>query len=187
MSATKKNKKAQIRITETVAVLFIFFILMGLGIVFYAKYHQIALLEERSELLQRRAIEITLKSLYLPELLCSRGEAVPEGGCIDLLKARHFVEIVQQQPSYYFDLFSYSKISLHQLYPLSPCYGSADLCQESGLILYDQPRTNEEGSMEITSSTNIEKTFFVVALRDETKGHNNPAYAYGYLEVGVYS
>ena len=65
----------------------------------------------------------------------------------------------------YFELFSYSKITLNQTYPTS-----------FEMVLYDQepPEWNQK-----------KPTFFVVALRDETKGPRH--YGYGHVTVEVYS
>jgi hypothetical protein len=163
------DKKAQIRLTETIAVLFIFFILVGLGISFYAKYQTIAFEEQREEILQAKAIRTTLKSLFLPELLCSRGDAEPEDNCIDMLKAKNFETNLEDEfTGYYFDVFSFANITLHQIYP-----------NEQKITLYENIKPDFE---------NKENTFFIVTLRDETKGINGiPAHGYGYIQVEVFS
>lgn len=161
------NRQAQIRLTETIAVLFIFFILVGLGIIFYAQYQKVSMKEEQQELAGRKAIEVTLQALFLPELICSKGEAEPEENCVDLMKARKFDTLTPYFNDYYFDLFSYGRVVVHQLYP-----------REERLVLYD--KQNPQALFNQTS-------FFVVALKDDTAGGFLPAYGYGYLEVGVYS
>lgn len=150
--------------TETIAILFIFFILVALGISFYAKYTTIAFEEQQGELLRQKAIRTTLHALFLPELICSQGTAELEENCVDMLKARHFPEIADD---YYFDIFSYATVSLHQLYP-----------EESQLVLYNRTPSDWEQK---------ETTFFVVTLRDELLGARGvPRYGFGYLEVDVY-
>ncbi len=74
--------------TETIAVLFIFFILIVLGMVFYYRYSQIAFEDKKEELVAARAMDSTLKAIFLPELICSRGDAEPEDNCFDLIKLR---------------------------------------------------------------------------------------------------
>ena len=164
-------KPGQVRITETIGVLFIFFVLIALGMIFYYQYQQYAFKEKEQALLQARAVETTLRALFLPELVCSRGEAESEEHCIDMLKAKsfNFEEFTDRKREYYFNLFSYATISLTTLYP----------APKDAVILYDWPKENYK---------NKENTFFVVALRDETLAENGlPAYEFGYLQVEVYS
>jgi len=73
----KLKRKGQARMTETIAVLFIFFVLVLFGIVFYFKFQQISFKEKQEEQLASKAMEITLTTLFLPELQCSRGGAEP--------------------------------------------------------------------------------------------------------------
>ena len=161
--------------TETIGVLFIFLILVALGIMFYYKYQQVAFKERQEELLQARAMETTVRALFLPELICSRGIAESEENCVDLLKARHFWNsISDDEPSgekeYYFNFFSYARITLQELYPNT---------EAEELIIYDWPKEDAQ---------NTEASYFVVVLRDDTLGQAGlPAYAFGYLKVEVYS
>lgn len=163
------SKKAQVQMTETIAILFIFFILVGLGISFYAKYRVVALDDQREELLQARAVRTTLKALFLPEILCSRGSAEPEENCVDVLKAKNFQKVLGEYSNdYYFEMFSYANISLFGIYPLS-----------EKIVIYENSKLDHE---------NTEKTYFIVTLRDETAGVSGvPAYGYGYMVVEVYS
>src|SRR3989344_3394602 len=109
-------KQAQVRITETIGVMFIFFILIALGLVFYYQYQQYAFKEKEQVLLQTRAVETTLRALFLPELLCSKGEAESEEHCVDMLKAKSFSGGIddpdKDRREYYFNLFSYATISV---------------------------------------------------------------------------
>ncbi len=163
------KKQAQIRMAETIAILFIFFILVALGISFYAKYREVSFEESKEEMVQARAIRTTLKALFLPEVICSRGDAEPEENCVDMLKARHFQEALHDEfNETYFELFSFSKISIQELYP-----------NNQELVLYDSPKLDIKKK---------ENTFFIVALRDETLGERGvPQYGFGYLKVEVYS
>ena len=63
-----KNKKAQLHMTETIAVIFIFFILVVFGMIFYAQYQKVAFKEKQEEILSTRAVQTTLRALYLSEL-----------------------------------------------------------------------------------------------------------------------
>ncbi len=157
-------KKGQIHLSETIAVLFIFFVLILFGLIFYSKYQQVAIKEKGEELLASRAMDTTLRVLFLPELLCSRGDAEPEDNCIDVLKLRPANEtLFNHAEDYYFDLLSYATITVMQLSP-----------EEKTFVLYDKPKPNY---------TRREPTYFVVSLRDDTQ----QSYGYGYVKVEVYS
>ncbi len=154
--------------TETIAILFIFFILVLFGIIFYFRYQQSAFQEKQEELLGARAIETTLKALFLPELICSRGEAEPEDNCFDTLKLDSAKGTLQQHlGDYYFEIFSYANVTVHEVYP-----------EEKIWYLYHKPKSDY---------IRKEPTFFVVALKDELAGAAQTNYGFGYISVEVYS
>lgn len=164
-----RGRKAQTHMSETIAVLFIFFVLISFGIVFYYQYQKSAFDARQEELLAARAIDTTLRALYFPELLCSKGKAEPEANCIDLMKLRHADETLKAHLNdYYFELFSYATITVQQLFPERELY-----------TLYHFPKGNY---------TRKEPTYFVVSLRDEVAGDSGLAeYGFGYIKVEVYS
>ncbi|MEK6950328.1 MAG: hypothetical protein AABX13_01225 [Nanoarchaeota archaeon] len=162
------NRRSQIQLTETIAILFIFFILLTVGIIFYYQYQKSAIKERGKELAVARTIDTTLNVLFLPELLCSKGEAEPEDNCIDVMKLRQANGTMQEHlEGYYFQLFSFSNITIHALYP-----------EEKVYYLYAQKREQAK---------NYHPAFFVVTLRDDSLAGGEPYYSYGYVEVGVYS
>ena len=164
----KMTRKGQLQMTETIAILFIFFILLLFGVIFYFRYQKIAFQEKQEELLGARAMESTLKTLFMPELICSRGEAEPEDNCFDVLKLNATQETMQQYlDEYYFEIFSYATIAVQETYPENRTW-----------VLYDKPKPD---------FTRKEPTFFVVTLRDELAGNNQPEYGFGYVSVTVYS
>lgn len=164
---TLTNRKAQMHITETIAVLFIFFVLVGLGMMFYYKYQQSAFKEEQQKINADKAIENTLRTLYMPELMCSKGEAEFEDNCFDLMKLRSVNETFSNHlTDYYFQMFSYGKIKVVELYP-----------EPHEWVIYDKKRTNE---------TSYEATFSVISLKDATRTGESIPYAFGYVEAGVY-
>ena len=80
------------------------------------------------------------------------------------MKLRPAQETIQNHiEDYYFDLFSYSTITVTQLYP-----------EAQDFILYDKPKPE---------SAKKESTHFVVSLRDDASG----SYGYGFVTVEVYS
>ncbi|MBU1111422.1 MAG: hypothetical protein KJ896_01470 [Nanoarchaeota archaeon] len=172
MIRTKRmNRKAQMQMMETIGVLFIFFILVLFGIIFYFKYQQIALQEKQEELVAARAMDTTLQTLFLPELQCSRGDSEPYDNCVDLAKVRAWNETMERYyEDYYFNLFSYSRIYVQEVYP-----------GNSTWMLYDNEKVDSDGNPNWEFK---EPTFFVVTLRDEM---NKLVYGFGYLSVEVYS
>jgi len=166
----KKRKRGQIRMSETIAVMFIFFVLVVFGIIFYYNYSKVAAKEKQAELLGSKAMDVTLKSLFLPELICSRGEAEPEDNCFDMMKLRQVNKTFMEHfGEYYFDLFPYTTITVEKIYP-GP---------KKNWTLYDKPKPDWQ---------NKEATYFVVALRDNDP--SNPGgyiYTFGVLRVEVYN
>ena len=161
--------------TETIAVLFIFFVLILFGIIFYYQYQKVSLVEKQQELVAARAMDTTLKVLFLPELICTKGEAEPEDNCFDMMKLRHVNETFKEYlTKYYFNLFSYSNIYVQPVYPPG-----------EKIVLYDKEPPLQED--EIRSWKYKEPTFFVIALKDELKGTAVSEYGLGYVVVEVYS
>jgi len=177
METPPLRKRGQLHITETIAVLFIFFVLVFFGLLFYSKYQKISLAEKQEELLGERAMETTLKTLFLPELGCSKGEAEQEDNCIDLMKLEAAQKTFSEHINdYYFGIFSYANITVQELYPDSA----------RSWTLYDKLKTKtlEDGTV-VKDWERKEPTYFVVTLRDESQG--GVQYRFGYIVVEVYS
>ena len=71
--------------TETIAILVIFFILIVFGLGFYSRYQNSALLIQREQIFEKDAISLSLRITYLPELRCEQKEE-STGTCVDLYK-----------------------------------------------------------------------------------------------------
>ena len=153
--------------TETIAVLFIFFVLILFSLIFYYRYSETAFKGEQDEMFAKKAIDLTTKTIFLPELLCSKGESEAEDFCFDMMKLRHANKTFKSHLSdYYFNLFSYAKISVQEIYP-----------KDEEWIVYEKKKPN---------STRTDPTFFVVALKDESLG-GQPSYGFGVVNIEVYS
>ncbi len=202
-----KSKKGQIRMTETIAVIFIFFILLVFAIIFYGRYQKVAFQEKQELDFANKAIEITTKVLFLPELTCSKGEAEKEDYCFDMLKLRYLKGLSEANLDYYFDLFSYSQIFVYEIYPGGlwaenleenqkvlptekliiyenvPCPEGCNFNQEEGKCIADL-------ALEIPVSCKVpfKSTFFTVSLRDETESEflGRSIYKTGFLEVRIF-
>ena len=170
--------------TETIAVLFIFFVLLLFGMIFYYRYQSTAIQEKKEELLAERAMGTTLRVLFLPELMCTQFTAEPIDNCIDGLKLQQLepdrgnggeiAGVIQSNiEDYYFELFSYATITIYEIrLDLDP------LEQDPiSHVIYDQPKPN---------SKNTETTFFVVTIREQFP-LGREEFRYGYIEVKVYA
>ena len=126
---------------ETIAVLFILFILVVMGFVFYAKILKGNLELQKEESVQQNAIEVAQRAASLPELQCSEDNIVSDN-CIDLLKLKSASEIMQQNDVYYYDRLLFSKITVNEIYP-----------DDNEWTLYSRPL--EDFSNKITTSIPI--------------------------------
>lgn len=110
------GRKAQIQIGETIAVLFVFFILIVIGFIFYVRIIKGNLELEKEELSQLKSIGIAQRVMFLPELQCSKDNIVTEN-CIDMLKLDFAKEVMKENEIYYYDLLEFSDISIKKIYP----------------------------------------------------------------------
>ncbi|MAE42761.1 hypothetical protein CMO93_03245 [Candidatus Woesearchaeota archaeon] len=112
------KKKAQAQMLETIAVLFIFFLLIVIGFVFYAKVLKGNIELQKEESMQLNAIEVAQRASSLPELQCSEDNIVSDN-CIDLLKLEAASEIIVKPENeiFYYDRLLFSKITVNEIYP----------------------------------------------------------------------
>ncbi|MBI2652893.1 hypothetical protein HYX00_05490 [Candidatus Woesearchaeota archaeon] len=110
------NKKAQIQIGETIAVLFVFFILIVIGFIFYAKVMKGSIESEKEEFSQLKSIAIAQRVMFLPELQCSEDNIIRDN-CIDVLKLGSAQSVMGTNQLYYYDLFGISDVNVAQIYP----------------------------------------------------------------------
>ena len=113
-----KLTKAQIRMAETIAILFIFFLMIAFGFIFYAKVQRIQFSETKSKNIDLESIEVTQRVSFLPELQCSSKNVITDN-CIDLLKLNALINKLtpELKAQLYFNLFKYSNITIIQVYP----------------------------------------------------------------------
>ena len=117
-----KLKKAQIQIGETVAVLLVFFILMVIAFIFYAKVIKSNINVQADELLQLRSVGISQRIMFLPEIQCSKDVVEEISNCIDMLKLESARDIMKQNSIYYYDLLQFSEVNVSQIYPDGPTW-----------------------------------------------------------------
>lgn len=115
-----KNKKSQIKMFETIAVLLIFFVLVGFGLIFYGRIQAGSFQATQEENFELKAIQTAQLVSFLPELQCS-SDGIITDDCFDILKVEALREFINQTPNirneYYYDLFGFSSISIEQIYP----------------------------------------------------------------------
>ena len=113
-------KKSQIRMAETVAILFVFFLMIGFGFIFYARVQKTSLDDASLKNQELSSIEVTQRVSFLPELQCSSRNVIIDN-CIDLLKLNALIGMLDSNPGLqeemYFDLFKFSNITIVQIYP----------------------------------------------------------------------
>lgn len=110
------NTKAQIQIGETIAVLFVFFILIIIGLVFYVKIIKGNIDLEKEEVSQLRSIGIAQRVMFLPELQCSEDNIIKDN-CIDTKKLDSAKNVMNEKATYYYDLLEFSEVDISQIYP----------------------------------------------------------------------
>ena len=110
-------KKSQIQMAETIAVLFVFFILLAIGFIFYGRITAGNLQSQKDEFAQLNSVSIAQRAMFLPELQCSEDIVEEITGCFDLLKINSSQDIMRQNSRHYYDLFEFSNITIHQIYP----------------------------------------------------------------------
>ena len=114
-------KKSQIRMGESITIVFVFFLLVFFGLIFYSKMEARNIRTDKSENEELGSIEVVQKALFLPEIRCSR-EGVVTYNCFDTLKLEAMEALnndTQEKKFYYYNLFGYATIRVVQLYPFS--------------------------------------------------------------------
>ena len=109
-------KKSQIHMMETISVLAIFFILVILVFIFYSRVSESNVEIRKEESSQLEAIKIAQKLSSLPELQCSQQNIITEN-CINKLNLDALSGVINQNEIHYFDMFSFSKITVIEVYP----------------------------------------------------------------------
>jgi hypothetical protein len=165
-----KNKKAQIKTFETIAVLLIFFVLLGFGLIFYSNVMGSSIDDTAEEQFELRAIQTAQLVSFLPELQCTSPTStnIVVDDCFDVLKVEALSEILEDPSNqkikneYYFDSFGDSNIYIEQVYP-----------SVSKWTIYDRkkPGSKSKSSIKIP-----------VSLYDATEN----IYNFGVLNVEVY-
>ena len=155
-----KNKRAQIQMMETMAVLLIFFVLIVLGFSFYMRVVSFGQSEKTSKDQELVSIRVSQLISFLPELQCSSKNIVKDN-CFDRYKLDAFDLLADEK--IYFPFFYYSTILVDEIYPsdtkkwviynYTGNYSSA-YRSISPVLLYDPvSRSNSFGILNVTYYT----------------------------------
>ena len=120
----KKNKKiilgnkAQVKMGETIAIMFIFFILLIVGAVFYMNIARTSMKKDIDTSYQLKAVELSQVISFLPELQCTESNVV-RASCFDLYKVIGLSKVRQDPKAFllYSREFETTKIRILQIYP----------------------------------------------------------------------
>ncbi len=168
--------KAQIQMTETIAVLFIFFVLLIFGMIFYYKYVGFSLKEEQQAAVERRAAEVVTKTIFMPEIQCTTGNLLQNVYCLDVMKMNVLPTLVSGHvEDYYFSIFSFATVTVQELYPLSK-EGKGRTWK-----IYDNPKKD--------FTFKKQSSFYVVLRDDAVRGQfsGRVKHSFGQVVVEVYS
>lgn len=161
-------KKAQMKMGENIAILLIFFIILGVVIIFYGVFKIGEVQETQREQFEKEAIRVALTATYLPELACTDDNHIVEN-CFDLEKALIMKDLINTSDEYfllYQNEFMNSKVSFEIIFP-----------EPTGeRIIYNHPPAN---------FTDMIPTFIPIAIKDPKRPFGQQ-YSYGLLTVGVY-
>jgi hypothetical protein len=162
-------RKAQLHMAETIAILFVFFLMIGFGFIFYAKLQKINAKDTQVKNNELASIEVTQRISFLPELQCSFKNVITDN-CIDVLKLDALAAILKDPAEgpkliqdIYFEQLRYSNITVVQIYPLP----------EKRWTLYENvPKDSASSYVPVP-----------ISLYNAT----TKSYAFGVLEVRFYS
>ncbi len=95
-------------------------LLVMFGFSFYVGMQKRYIENEQEKILQLKALQITQKASYLPELQCSFNNIATDN-CFDVEKLIAFNGMIESDPDrigfYYYDLFGFSNIVIRPVYP----------------------------------------------------------------------
>lgn len=177
MQKSKQAKlKAQLRMGESIIVLLVFFILLTLGAVFYARINVETSAQEKNELKTVNAIKVAQEMAKMPELICTK-EGVEDFDCFDKYKYKAF-EYTAKHPfhaKYYDSLFPNVNATIVELYPNK----QPPITILNTVLLSTNEKTGEKELL----ARNSQKFFIPVTIFNPIEDISS----FGYLEIEVFS
>ncbi len=138
------NKKAQLEIQETIIVVFIFVVLLSIGMLLFYRFQLSSLDQQKIEIEDKKFEMMLLTFPNSAEIECSSN--LQTRNCIDSLKVLSLKKSIEQDPPSYFKKFGYKKITLTSLYPAKnnkECI-STNLDDCGVWTIYNKPSPNQE-------------------------------------------
>lgn len=114
----KLKRKSQIQTFETMAVLLIFFILIGIGMIFYVRVYKSNLDITKYGYSQSKSVAIAQRAMSMPELQCSKNKVAADN-CIDVLKLEAAINVISSNEISYYDLLEFGEVNVTLEYPSS--------------------------------------------------------------------
>jgi len=175
----KTNKKGQLQMGETIGVLFVFFILLIFGLIFFFNLQKSSMISRQQLAQQLHAVTVAQRISTMPELRCSEEEA-QEMNCFDL----HNLEIAQQLfpqmvennlrvDAYFHDSFGEVKVVVRQLNPYTGQW-------VKNYTLYDKTPTHYK-------DLNSLPLLIPIVLKNISFENSRGEYYFGQLEVTIFS
>ena len=158
------NRKAQVQMGETIAIMFVFFILLIVGAVFYMNLQRTTITRDVAAAYELRAVELSQIISFLPEAQCTESNVV-KASCFDIYKLIGMSKVAATPKglNLYEREFGTTTIKLLKMYP------------EGGeWVLYDNPKED---------FTSAPVTHIPLALYNTTSDR----YYFGILEVTTYN
>jgi hypothetical protein len=160
MKLNNRNKRAQIKMFESIGVLLIFFFIVGFGIQFYGNLQLQELEEAQRNFDEISSIELASKVLNFPQLSCTQNN-VRKPTCVDIYKIQTWDDVSGLR-SFLVGEFPSANISIKQLYPT-----------EQTIEVYSDQPNKPRSELEVIL-TNIPITIYNASTKQ---------YNYGLLEV----
>ncbi len=163
-------RKAQIQMAETIAILLVFFVIIGISLAFYGVFQTSSLREVQREQFDKEAIRVALLISHLPEIACSDNNLITQN-CLDKVKVQGLNTLAQQRDGndeaylFYQTDFRNSKVTIQEVFPNNEI-----------IFLYDNPPVDY---------TEIIPTFIPVTIKDPLKSLQAQN-SLGVLTVEVY-
>ena len=156
-------KRAQLRMAESIIILFIFFILLTFGIIFYAKISIYTGEKDVAEAKELSAENLRKKVRFLSEIQCTEAGNV-EFDCYDLGKIKALKESIATTNYDYYaqNVFLQSNISFTGIYP-----------DEEQIQLYAAPPDSAMGAESFQTPVTLYNPI-------------NDTYNFGYITIMVY-
>jgi hypothetical protein len=156
--------KAQIKMGETIAIMFVFFILLVVAAVFYMNMQRSTVTQEIAEAYELRAVELSQVISFLPEAQCTESNVV-KASCFDIYKLIGLSKVAATPEglNLYSGEFGTTKIKLIKQYPSGGEW-----------TLYDNPKPG---------FTSAPVTHIPIMLYNTT----SDKYYFGVLEVTTYN